>query len=375
MTTLKSARIKALFILTILLVSTGAASAYAALQPETMPLEVKEPLEILAYNAGLSLYPGETLPISVTVENHASVDYNASLIFSLNDTAYQEKFVNFSNNVYSIAPGKNNLDASLSVSGTAPAAKLELTIRITRDLEPSPSPTPTTTNPPTYNLTASATLLGAGAKWAAQNGTSVLYIDWLDNYNAHHFTDGVNWGPYWGAEYLSAIKNATVQALEQQGFNVTSVGDVPNDLSSYTLVVFEAWFATEPKDNQLVRDYLTNGGNVVIIGGIPCFFSTYCKDMWPYQTGGDNLSSLQDWFGSAQFVNSGGSVNLVVDHPFGSSLLSQNQLYNIDAYSCYALTSMSNDSTVIARWSSGSVFAFTHEYGNGRVYYQAAIGW
>jgi hypothetical protein len=375
LTTLKSARIKALFILTILLVSAGVASAYAALQPETVPLEVKEPLEILAYNAGLSLYPGETVSISVTVEDHASVGYNASLIFSLNDTAYQEKFVNFSNNVYAIEPGKNNLYASLYVSDTAPAAKLGLTIRITRDLAPSPSPTPTFASLPTYNLTASATLLGAGAKWAAQNDTSVLYVDWLDNYNAHHFTDGVNWGPYWSAEYLSAIKNATVQALDQQGFNVICVGDVPNDLSSYSLVVFEAWFATEPKDNQLVRDYLTNGGNVVIIGGTPCFFSTYCKDMWPYQTGGDNLSSLQDWFGSAQFVNSGGRVNLVVDYPFGTSLLSKNQLYYIDAYSCYALTSMSDDSTVIARWSSGSVFAFTHEYGNGRVYYQAAIGW
>jgi hypothetical protein len=372
---LKSTRIKALFILAILFVSTGVVGAYATLQLETVPLEIKEPLEVLAYSSSLSLYPGETVPISVTIEDHASVGYNVSLIFSLNDTAYQEKFVNFNNNFYAIEPGKNNLDASLFVSETAPAAKLELAISITRDLASSPSPTPTTTNHPTYNLTSSATLLGAGAKWAAQNGTSVLYIDWLDNYNAHHFTDGVNWGPYWGNEYLSAIKNATIQAFSQQGFNVKSVGDVPNDLSSYSLVVFEAWFAIEPKDNQLVRDYLTSGGNVVIIGGAPCFFSTYCKDMWPYQTGGENLSSLQDWFGSAQFVNSGGSANLSVDNPFGTSLVSKNQLYYIDAYGCYALTSMSNDSTVIARWSSGSVFAFTHEYGNGRVYYQATIGW
>jgi hypothetical protein len=372
---LKSTRIKALFILAILFVSTGVVGAYATLQLETVPLEIKEPLEVLAYSSSLSLYPGETVPISVTIEDHASVGYNVSLIFSLNDTAYQKKFVNFSNNFYAIEPGKNNLDASLFVSETAPAAKLELAISITRDLASSPSPTPTTTNLSTYNLTSSATLLGAGAKWAAQNGTSVLYIDWLDNYNAHHFTDGVNWGPYWGNEYLSAIKNATIQALSQQGFNVTSVGDVPNDLSSYSLVVFEAWFAIEPKDNQLVRDYLTNGGNVVIIGGAPCFFSTYCKDMWPHQTGGENLSSLQDWFGSAQFVNSGGSANLSVDNPFGTSLVSKNQLYYIDAYGCYALTSMSNDSTVIARWSSGLVFAFTHEYGNGRVYYQATISW
>jgi len=85
----------------------------------------------------------------------------------------------------------------LFVLDTAPAAELELTISITRDLAPLPSPTPTYGSLFSHNLTTSATLLGAGAKWAAQNGTSVLYIDWLDNYNAHHFLDGVNWGPYW----------------------------------------------------------------------------------------------------------------------------------------------------------------------------------
>lgn len=224
----------------------------------------------------------------------------------------------------------------------------------------------------TPQLTPSEQLLGSGAKWAAQNGTSTLYIDWFDNYNAHHFTDDVSWGPYWGVDYLSEIKKGTVEALEQQGLNVTCTGDVPNDLSSYNLVVFEAYYAVEPKDNQLVRNYLSNGGNVVIIAGVPCYLSTYCKDMWPYQTGGENLSSLQDWFGSSQFVNSGGSASLVVDNPFGTSLLAQNQLYFIDAYGCSSLISMSNDSSVIARWSDGSVFAFTHDYGNGRVYYQAA---
>jgi len=80
LTVLKSTRIKVLFVLSILLVSVGVAGAYAALQPEIVPLEVKEPLEILAYGSGLSLYPGETLPIDVTVEDHASVGYNTSLI-------------------------------------------------------------------------------------------------------------------------------------------------------------------------------------------------------------------------------------------------------------------------------------------------------
>ncbi len=390
-----STRIKSLILLAILLSSTGVMGGYAALQSESVPLEVKEPLEILVFNSNLSLFPGETVQFSVAVENHASVSYNACLSFGLNDTEYQEKYVTFSNNVYAIEPGVKNLEAWLSVSNAAPAAELGLTVGITRDLEPSPTvspspsgspcptatpsptplPSPTPTDSPVNNLTPSATLFGAGARWAAENGTSALYINWLDNYNAHHLSDGANWGPYWGEDYLAAIRNTTARALKQQGFTVTFAADVPNNISSYDLVIFEAYYAVEPKHTQLVRDYLTNGGNVVIIGGTPCYFSTYCKDMWPYKTGGQNLAALQDWFGSAFYVNSGGTAKLVADNPFGTSLLAQNKFYYIDAYGAAALTAMSNDTQILARWEDGSIFAFTHEYGDGRVYYQATLDW
>jgi hypothetical protein len=372
----KSIRIKAVILLAVLLASVAVAVGSVDVQQMTVLLEVKEPLEILASNSSLSLYPGETLNFSVTVVNQASVSYNASLTFSLNDSQYQQQYAIFSNTIYNVTPGTNILDASLYISGTAPAAELELTTGITRDLTSMPTESPNPTTIPTNStiaFTPTETLLGAGARWAAQNGTSALYIDWFDNYNAHHFTDGANWGPYWGVNYLSAMKNATVETLQQQGFNVTCAGDVPNDLSSYSLVVFEAWFAVEPQDNQLVRNYLSNGGNVVIIGGVPCYFSTYCKDDWPYVTDGENLASLQDWFGSSLFVNTGGSAHLVVDDPFGASILAQNQLYYTTSYSCYAVTSMSSDATVIALWNDGSVFAFTHCFGTGRVYYQGAM--
>jgi hypothetical protein len=365
----KRVAVKSLIFIAILLASIGVAGGYA-LQSESVSLEVKEPLEVVTPDSSLSLFPGETLQLEIVVENRASVSYNACLIFSLNDTDYQ-KFVTFSNNVYTVEPGRNNLEAWLSVSNTAPAAELELTVNITRDLEPS-SAEPRSSE---ESLAPSLILFGAGARWAGKNGTSALYINWFDNYCAHHFSDGADWGPYWREGQLEEIKNVTVNVLEQQGFIVTCVGDVPNDLASYGLVVFEAWFAIEPKHTQLVREYLTNGGNVVIIGGAPCYFATYCKDLWPYLAGGENLAALQDWFGSAQFVNSGGSANLVVDEPFGTSLEAQCTVYHIDAYGCYALTSMSNDAQIIARWSNGVVFAFTHEFGNGRVYYQAEMDW
>ncbi|MBT0158517.1 hypothetical protein G4O51_00870 [Candidatus Bathyarchaeota archaeon A05DMB-2] len=366
----KTVAIKSIVFATILLASIRVVGGYT-LQWKSQSLEVREPLEVLPSNSVLSLFPGETLRFNVTVENHASISYNVCLIFRLNDTYYQERYVSFSNCAYTIEPGAQTLDAWLSVSSAAPAAELELIVNITRDIEPTPAPSPPS------NLAPSLTLFGAGARWAAGNGTSALYINWYDNYVAHHFSDGADWGPYWRERQLGEIKNVTVDVLEQQGFAVTCVGDIPSDISGFDLVVFEAWFAIEPQHSQVVMNYLAGGGNVVIIGGAPCYFATYCKDMWPYVSGGENLSAISDWFGSAQFVNSGGTASLVVDKPFGTSLEARSTVYHIDAYGCYSLAAMSENAQVIARWGNGtgSVYAFAYEYGNGRVYYQAEMDW
>lgn len=355
----------AILLVTVIFVASLEVVGGSSLQSESINLEVKEPLEVLPFDSGLSLFPGETLEFTVLVKNYASVSYNACLSFSLNETDYQEKHVTFSNNIYAVNPGENSLEAWLSVSSTAPASQLEVAISIVRDLESSPS----------NDLAPSLALFAAGARWAAEDGNSVLYINWYDNYLAHHISDGIDWGPWWREGQLGQIKNVMTKVLEQQGFIVTCVGDVPEDLSGYNLVIFEAWFAVEPKHGQVVRDYLNSGGNVIILSGVPCYFSTYCKDLWPYVTGGQNLSSIQDWFGSGAFVNSGGTANLVVDNPLGTSLEIQSTVYHIDAYGCYALASMNEEAQVIACWKDGAVYAFTHEYGNGRIYYQAEMDW
>jgi len=369
-----SRRIKTLLVLTILLASTGIIGAYATAQTKTVPIEVKEPLEVLSFDSNLSLYPGETRQFNVAVENHASVSYTAALTFGLNDTAYQQNYVNFSGTIYTVHPGTNMLVAWLSVINTAPAAELELTINITRNADeidilpiPTPSILPTDLDP-------SMTLFAAGATWAANNGTSVLYINWYDTYCEHHVSDP-DWGPWWREGQMVEIKNVTVNLLEQLGFTVTCTGEMPEALAGYDLVVFESWFAVEPKHVQLVREYLADGGNIVVIGGVPCYFATYCRDMWPYVTGGTNLAALSDWFGSAQFANSGGEAKLVVDKPFGAPLEKDSTIYQIDAYGCYALTSMSSDAQVLARWGNDLVYSFTYEYDGGRVFYQAEMVW
>ena len=187
----KKAFAKVLTAAIVLITFTGVAGGYTALQ-SSIPLTVEEPLEILKYNGSLNVFPGETLNFQVEVENHASISYNASLLFCLNDTEYQQKFVTFSDYVYAVNPGRCILDSWLWVSNAAPAANLEMAITIIRSPEPYSNSTE-----PASGSAPSATLFSAGAKWAAGNGTSVLYINWFDNYLAHHLTDGAEWGPWW----------------------------------------------------------------------------------------------------------------------------------------------------------------------------------
>ena len=351
--------------LSAITLSAGILGGYA-FQSATLPLEVKEPLEILNYPSALSVFPGQIIDFNVTIKNSATVTYNISLDFAINDTAYQAKYITFSNSVYTIAPGETNIAAWLKSSSSAPAAQLTLTVNTNRDPQPSPQP-------PSPTFSPSLTLLGAGARWAARNGTSALYVNWFDNFNAHYYTDGASWGPWWSKEALEQMKNKMVNALTQQGFTVECSAEIPESISKYDLVIFEAWFAVEPKHTSLVRDYLSNGGSVIIMQSTPCFFACYCKDMWPYRFGGTDLSSLQDWFGSRYFANTGGGANLVVDHPFGTSLLARDYFFYGEGHSCYGLvrSSLSSDSHVISLWDDGIVFAFTHEYGKGRVYFQA----
>jgi hypothetical protein len=141
-------------LLIVTLLSVGVLAGYAW-QSASIPLEVKEPLEILDYHSGFSLYPGETVTFDVTIQNLASVTYFVVLDFCLNDTEYQAKYVTFSNNNYSVLPGTQKLNAWLTVAPTAPPANLIVTIDRKTDTHPysTPSPSPSPTSYPTATPT------------------------------------------------------------------------------------------------------------------------------------------------------------------------------------------------------------------------------
>jgi hypothetical protein len=360
-----------------LLISTVAIGSFAtyALQSMSIPLEVKEPLEIIDYPSSFSLYPGETITFDITVQNHASVTYFVEFDFRLNDTDYQSRYVTFSNHNYSIPPGAQKLSAWLTIAPLAPPTNLVVAVnRKTDTLSPSTSPTPSPTLGSNMPLVQ---LLGGGARWAALNGTSALYVNWKDNWAAHHLTDGVDW--QWFSEVVMDMwRSRITSALTQSGFEVTFSGDIPENLGDYDLVVIFAYYAVEPHLEELIRDYVSNGGGVILLAGVPIFFAEYSKIV----SLGTDLTSLQEWFGCGSYTNGGGTARPAFDNPFGTSLSANNilpfetstgDILTRASPSHAGVTSLNEDAQPVAFWSTGSVFAFKHQYGYGRVYYQAIV--
>ncbi|UCE96648.1 MAG: hypothetical protein JSV51_03370 [Candidatus Bathyarchaeota archaeon] len=332
--------------------------AYYAWLSVTIPFEVKEPLEILEYTSELSFYPGETKTLYVVVQNYAPINYSVQFDFHLDDMFYLQNYVTFSNDSFIVMPGTHNFTVEVLVKPCAPPADMQLEIvfeRVCPDEEPE------------MPLNTSLMLLGSAARWAAGNGSSALYVNWKDNWLAHHSTDGENWTWGWTMESFDSIRYSISSALTYYGLDIEFAADIPESLDGYDVVVISAYYAVEPRHNSLVEEYISNGGGIVLLGGVPCYFQEYNKDL--YVT--NDLSATLDWFGANRYVNSGGTARITVDNPFGTDFVTGDIMYETVRQSFSAISQMSSEAEILARWDSGHVFAFTHEYGLGQVYYQS----
>jgi hypothetical protein len=247
-------------------------------------------------------------------------------------------------------------------------------VGITRSLEAATQGIQLSASSETVTLPPTLVLLGGGSKWTAGNGNNALFVGWKDNWLAHHDTDGISWGPWPKVEDMDSMSVSVSYALNQSGLNVQSAGDIPANLSGYDVVVLDAYWAVEPRDCQILQDYISNGGGVVILAGVPEFMRCYCKDWWTYRCPTDNASfNMDKWFGcDGNYVNTGGYATLTVDNPFNTSLMPGDALFAGAGYSYASLYPPCDGTRVIATWNAGFVFAYTYEYGLGRVYYQAA---
>lgn len=112
--------------------STALAAAYHLWASRTITVSIEEPLSIIDYPTSLSVHPGENQTIDVTIMNSATENYSVTLFFSLNDTAFQESYVTFSNYTYHITPSTNQIKAWIDVDKKAHAATLSLTVDFLR---------------------------------------------------------------------------------------------------------------------------------------------------------------------------------------------------------------------------------------------------
>jgi len=126
-----------LWLIAVSLVSgIGGALAYYVWHTLTMQFEVEEPLEILYCPAELSLYPGETEEFNVTIGNWASVNYSVVMDFQLSNETYQDSYVMFSNEIYTVIPGQQNLTAWVNIESSAPPVNASLTVHFRRGVYP-----------------------------------------------------------------------------------------------------------------------------------------------------------------------------------------------------------------------------------------------
>jgi hypothetical protein len=98
----------------------------------TIPVEVKEPLEVVGYPEIISLYAGENETFAINITNYAKANYLVTLAFTLDNATYQEAYVTFSDISYTVVSGDNTLEAWISVSHEAPLANLTLTVDFER---------------------------------------------------------------------------------------------------------------------------------------------------------------------------------------------------------------------------------------------------
>lgn len=108
--------------------SVAFGATYFLWTSKTITISVDEPLSITGFPSSLHFHPGENDTLAITIQNSANANYSVSLTFALNDTDYQQSYVQFSNYTYVIKPGTNEIDAWIFVASDAPGGWHELTV-------------------------------------------------------------------------------------------------------------------------------------------------------------------------------------------------------------------------------------------------------
>ena len=126
--TLRSYQLSPVLLLLLLMTPIAFGATYYLWSRKTVSFSVDEPLTVSDFPRSFQVHPGENKTLDITITNTANVTYAVTLMFSLNDTIYQQAYVTFSNHTYTITPNTNLLQAWMAVAKKAPVAYLALTV-------------------------------------------------------------------------------------------------------------------------------------------------------------------------------------------------------------------------------------------------------
>ncbi len=191
-------------------------------------------------------------------------------------------------------------------------------------------------------------------------------------YQTYHYRDGeIDYimielpTPPSGLTCFYAIEPTTdliTKALSELGFSTTfaPTWTWPADLSSYNLVVCRSYSMCTPTYAPLVGDYVSNGGNALLLTGTPSTFGG----------GGYSCSNIADWFGTADYANASYCVaKISYDHPLGTNLLAGDTVAIINGVGAAGVTNVFNDCDVLSTYTTGVVHSFVRVSGAGKVGY------
>lgn len=150
--------------------------------------------------------------------------------------------------------------------------------------------------------------------------------------------------------------------LGDAGFSVELSTTIPSNLSPWDVVVVRNYDACNSQTADYLRDYLSQGGGVVLSGGTPHYLG---------------VSHISEWLGAASYGNAGpGDAILVVDHPFGTDLAAGQLISYATLGACAALESLLPSATELVQWQVGgsrhSTYALQNEWNSGRLFYNSS---
>lgn len=162
------------------------------------------------------------------------------------------------------------------------------------------------------------------------------------------------------ALYISKTEDMRSDILRETGFDVDINVEIPADLSQYQLVVASDINAPLGPGSDVIRKYVRDGGGYVFISGV-----AYWSD----------LENNGYWLGaySVGYTGPGESAFVSSDNPLETDLIA-GDLLKQQAESergAQLVYTLEPGAVIVAEYSGGGIYAYTYNYGAGRVFYQA----